>query len=354
MVGGAGNDYFVFNATGDVIVEANTVAGGIDAVLALVGNSGATTFSIAARPELENVQLGTLLVGSLPNAIGNAKDNVLLGNTFNNSLVGAAGNDTLKGSDGNDTLDGGAGIDSLEGGEGNDLYIVDGTDLVTEASDEGFDTVSTAINGYTLGANLENLILTGTAVNGTGNTLGNAITAGAGNGTLDGGDGNDTLNGGAGNDTLLGGIGDDVFIFDQGDSVQGGAGYDTLKVATTLGTASAPFDFALLATKLDSIDAIDITGTGNNAIHIDIADVAAITDGNEESKTLRIEGNRGANDTNGDFVRSSDNWTLLGLRQSEVGDWYYVEYVGEITSGPNAGFYTLLVHTDITQSFNLV
>ena len=57
---------------------------------------------------------------------------------------------------------------------------------------------------YTLGANVENLTLTGTGdINATGNTLDNTLTGNAGNNVLDGGAGNDTMSGGAGNDTYV-------------------------------------------------------------------------------------------------------------------------------------------------------
>ena len=74
----------------------------------------------------------------------------------------------------------------------------------------------------TLGANFENLTLTGVALVGTGNTLNNVITGNASNNTLNGLDGsdtlignggNDTLDGGTGNDTLTGNVGMDSFVF---------------------------------------------------------------------------------------------------------------------------------------------
>jgi Ca2+-binding RTX toxin-like protein len=81
---------------------------------------------------------------------------------------------------------------------------------------------------YTLGTNLENLILLGSGnINGTGNTVNNSLTGNAGNNTLDGGTGNDTMYGGLGNDTLVGGLGDDMFMYASGqgsDSVNGGTG----------------------------------------------------------------------------------------------------------------------------------
>jgi trimeric autotransporter adhesin len=123
-------------------------------------------------------------------------------------------------------LDGGAGNDTMVGGAGNDTYVVDSsTDVVTEGTNAGTDTVLSSIT-YTLGTNLENLTLTGIGnINGTGNTANNTLTGNAGNNTLDGGTGNDTLNGGLGNDTLIGGLGDDQFVYASGhgnDSVNGG------------------------------------------------------------------------------------------------------------------------------------
>ena len=75
---------------------------------------------------------------------------------------------------------------------------------MTEASSQGTDTVRVRIN-YTLGANVENLVLTGTGdINGTGNTLDNTITGNTGNNTLDGGFGDDTLmRAVTGNDTYV-------------------------------------------------------------------------------------------------------------------------------------------------------
>jgi Ca2+-binding RTX toxin-like protein len=124
------------------------------------------------------------------------------GNTLANVLTGGAGNDTL---------DGGTGIDTLIGGAGDDVYVVDvAGDVVTENLNEGTDQVRTSLASYTLGSNVENLTFTGTgAFTGTGNTLDNVITGGAGADNLSGAAGNDTLNGGAGNDTMAGGAGND-------------------------------------------------------------------------------------------------------------------------------------------------
>ena len=88
-------------------------------------------------------------------------------------------------------------------------------DVVTEAASEGTDTVQT-FTTWTLGANLENLILKGTgAINGAGNNLNNTITGNTGNNILKGNAGNDKLIGGAGVDKLTGGTGKDLFLFNN-------------------------------------------------------------------------------------------------------------------------------------------
>ena len=153
-----------------------------------------------------NVENLTLTGTSAINGTGNMLDNVLLGNSGVNTLTGGAGNDTLNG---------GAGADKMLGGLGNDIYVVDvSTDVVTENTNEGTDTVQSGIT-YTLGSNVENLTLTGTsAINGTGNTLDNVLVGNSAANTLNGGTGNDILNGGLGKDTLTGGAGNDFFVFD--------------------------------------------------------------------------------------------------------------------------------------------
>ena len=100
---------------------------------------------------------------------------------------GTSGSNLIDGGAGNDTLDGGAGADTMIGGTGNDTFIVDNVgDVVTENLNEGTDTVQSSIS-YTLGANVENLTLTGSGnINGTGNGDANVVTGNSGNNTLDG------------------------------------------------------------------------------------------------------------------------------------------------------------------------
>ncbi len=177
---------------------------------------------------------------------GLAGNDVLNGNGGDDRLDGGLGNDTLAGGAGSDRLDGGAGGDTMSGGAGDDTYVVDSSkDGVVENTNEGSDAVEAGVT-YTLPANVEHLVLTGTAaINGTGNALPNLVRGNGANNTLNGGTGNDILEGGAGNDTLTdtagaallnggmgadvlkGGAGSQMFLGGQGDdALTTGAGND--------------------------------------------------------------------------------------------------------------------------------
>ena len=185
--GGAGNDTYVVDATGDVVKESSTKATEIDTV------QSAVAWTLGA-----NVENLTLTGSKALNGTGNALNNTLTGNSAANVLDGGAGNDTL------------------DGGAGNDTYVVDATgDVVKESSTKAteIDTVQSAV-AWTLGANVENLTLTGSkALNGMGNALNNTLTGNTANNALDGGSGHDVLIGGGGTDRFTGGSGNDTFRF---------------------------------------------------------------------------------------------------------------------------------------------
>ncbi len=143
----------------------------------------------------------------IENLIGSAHNDSLTGNDAGNQIEGGDGNDTIAGGLGDDSLIGGSGNDNMSGGQGNDAYYVDSSgDSVSEQAGEGNDVVYAAAD-YTLAANLESLVLLGSAnIRGNGNDGDNLIS---GNG------GSNWLNGGLGNDTLIGGAGADYFMFND-------------------------------------------------------------------------------------------------------------------------------------------
>lgn len=184
--------------------------------------SSATSFTLAAGSK------NLLLTGNANvDGTGNDLGNVITGNTGNNHLYGGAGDDTL--SDG-------YGADTMAGGTGNDVYYINNPgklepDLIVEKAGEGIDTVVSS-SGYTLTANVENLVLTGKGgTTGVGNELNNVIVGNLGTNILDGGAGNDTLDGGAGADTLVGRSGNDLLTGGEGVDTfwfEPGGGKDTI------------------------------------------------------------------------------------------------------------------------------
>ena len=152
-----------------------------------------------------------ILKGSATAINGYGGNDSLFGDVGNDTLMGGSGSDKLAGDYGDDLLDGGTGTDAMYGGQGNDTYMVDDIgDTVTELFNEGTDIVQSSIT-YTLGTNLENLTLTGTAtINGTGNELANVVTGNDNSNWLYGKNGNDILYAGGGADWLYGGAGNDV------------------------------------------------------------------------------------------------------------------------------------------------
>jgi Ca2+-binding RTX toxin-like protein len=258
LIGGVGNDTYKVDSTADVVIE--LPGGGIDTVLS-------TAFSFTLGANVENL---TLTGSDAANAFGNDLANKITDSADSNvsfdfrALFGNGGDDTLVGNGNADHLFGGTGADSMVGGAGNDLYDVD--DVGDKVGESGpatdIDTVQSSIT-YTLGANLEDMRLVGTAnIDGTGNSLNNNIdvTGNSGDNVLSGLAGNDTLFAGTGNDLVLGGDGNDLLFLniDGGlDTAVGGAGSDTFQLFQT---------FAL-----DGLDVIaDFTG-GPGGDVIDLA-----------------------------------------------------------------------------------
>ena len=186
LVGGIGDDWLDGGAGNDKMkggIGNDTYA--IDAATDTIDEEGNTDGDDTVRASI-TVSLATLAGGVIEHA-------VLTGAGAINA-TGTSSANKLTGNDGANTLDGGGGADTLDGGKGNDLYVVDdGGDQVVESlagAAGGTDTVQSALT-FSLASltNVENLMLTGAAANGTGNGLANALIGNNGNNVLNGGGG---------------------------------------------------------------------------------------------------------------------------------------------------------------------
>ncbi len=368
--GGLGDDQFSIDGN-DTIIEG--VDGGNDTVV--------TTVSVTLSDNVENIYM----TGSDGiSGTGNTLNNAIYGNSAANTLNGGTGSDTLKGFDGNDiyvtdgndtiteytnsgtdtvqssvtytlgdnleyltltgslaingtgnalsnsltgnsaanTLDGGTGKDTLIGGDGDDTYVTDGNDTITEASDQGTDTVQSAIT-YTLGSNLEHLTLTGSsAINGTGNALNNGLIGNEAANTLNGGTGSDTLNGGTDSDALIGGSGDDTYVTDGNDTITEGTdeGTDLVQSSVTYSLGS---------------NVENLTLTGSSAIN-----------GTGNALANTITGNAVANTLDG----GTGNDTLIG---GSGNDTYMTDGNDTITEAADGGTDTVQIAITYTLGANL-
>ena len=245
--GGLGNDTYYLDNAGDLVIE-SSATGGID-----------TLISSVSRTLGANQENLTLSGAAAINGSGNELANKLIGNSANNVLNGKAGADTMV------------------GGLGNDTYYVDNvSDVVTEASVGGIDTVIASVT-RTLGIGQENLTLSGiAAINGSGNELVNKLTGNSANNLLDGGAANDTLSGGAGNDRLIGGAGKDVLT--------GGTGNDVFDFNSLSETGLTSTTWDVIADFVRGADKIDLSTldantaiTGNGAFTTVIGSSNAFT-----------------------------------------------------------------------------
>ena len=251
---------------------------------------------------------------------GTAGVDTLLGNNTSDIISGLGGNDRLEGRGGNDVLDGGLGIDLLIGGPGNDTYIIDNATEINKATaDAGVDLVKTTVT-YTLGNQQEHLTMLGTkGIGGTGNAGANTLIGNSGANVLSGGGGADSVDGGAGNDTL---------IFDALDvSLNGNTGTDTLKLSGT----GVNLDLGAVTVLLSGLEAIDLTGSGNNTLVITEATLLALS---VTSDVVQVRGNAG------DVVTAAGAWTQIA--NVTVSAQEYAQYT--------SGSAVLQVDLDVTRT----
>ena len=137
---------------------------------------------------------------------------------------------TIFGNSGNNLIDGGAGADVMAGGPATTPTSSTMSPMLwSRALGQGNDAVFASVN-YGLSANVETLVLQGSAdLQGFGNNLANTIFGNSGNNLIDGRAGVDVMAGGLGNDTY--------FVDNVADAVveSAGAGTDAVFASVNYG-----------------------------------------------------------------------------------------------------------------------
>ena len=360
---------------GDAIYSGHTPA------LAIFDNGGTDTLDLSGYGQQQRIDLNaearsdvggefnnvSIARGTvIENAIGGSGVDTITGNAANNTLNGGAGADILNGGEGSDTLIGGVGADTMNGGDGSDYYYVDNVgDTAAETNavqaTGGFDIVIATAN-FTLGTNIEQLVLRGAANAGTGNSSNNilyglesglALTfdggAGddviygstAGGNTLIGGDGVDTLLAYGGNNTMRGGLGSDIYYtYTASDVISeaGGDGIDTVYSNHSIVVG-------------DGLEQVILYGAATSAASTNATD-NNIFFGNSANGAVTLEGGGGADvlfgGNFGDTLIGGDGVDLLfgfgganNLQGGNETDVYYLESgLDTITETVGGGFDT--------------
>lgn len=189
----------VATRTGDTVYGFNSNAGAaLDAALnpkvayTVVDSGGHDTLDYSRFSANQLIDLGEEHFSN----VGGLMGNVAIGRgTIIEDAIGGSGADRLIGN---------AAVNVLKGGGGDDTYVIQTIgDKAIEADRGGNDTVEASVSYSLQGQFVETLKLTGTiAIDGTGNTLANAIFGNAAANVIDGKEGVDRLTGGAGRDTF--------------------------------------------------------------------------------------------------------------------------------------------------------
>ncbi|MDO8705889.1 MAG: FG-GAP-like repeat-containing protein, partial [Sulfuricaulis sp.] len=383
--GQAGRSYVVFGTAATAPINLSAIAAGtggfvINGECAGGDRSGS---SVASAGDINGDGLADLIIGALTSyAVGNqaGRSYVVFGQTANTAInlsdiANNIGGFVINGQCANDRSGNSVASAGDVNGDGlNDLIVGARQSDPAAGADAGRSYV---IFGSTDGA------FTQTAVDQLG-TGGNDTLTGTGvSETIVGGAGDDVLIGLGGADVLYGGAGNDNFVLNDSNlaalslgitdgqlaRIDGGSGIDTL----TLPGLGWSFDLTAIAnqgastpgsqSRIESIERIDLTGSGNNTLTLALSDVLDMTgmnsfnnangwaDGTVNPYNLAAGGANGINpeqrhqlviDGNaGDVVNSTGWGTTLGTVTNN-GHTYEVYNAGS--------FAQLLIDQTITQA----
>lgn len=216
-------------------------------------------------------------------------------------------------------------------------------------------TVTVEVAGFTYNSSNNTYSITGATDNAEiifddDTNSNDIINAGGGNDIVFGNGGNDILDGQGGVDVLFGGVGNDILKLDLIDLTgthatiyDGGSGTDTLRFT---GTGQSLDLTGIAQGKIVGIETIDLTGTGNNSLTLNIQDVLDIgdrifdpsfnkNDKFESKDALQVDGDAG------DSLTMKGNWHMIAPTNAPAG--YDVYASG--TDGTNETAYLIVSET---------
>lgn len=310
------SDIYLINLTSDhpaaEIHDSGTT--GVDEVrFASTTASTLTLYSGDTGIEQVVIGTGTAATGVTSGTTALNVNAALLANAV--TIIGNAGKNSLTGSAYDDVLDGRVGADTLIGGNGNDTYLVDNSaDLITETASGGNNDSVFASVSYVLAANVENLMLLGSAVSATGNVSNNLIIGNSAKNVLDGKAGIDILDGKEGSDIYLIGLASDHPVAEINDS--GVSGIDEVRFAATSASTLNLYAGDIGIEKV-------VVGTGTAATAVTTGSTALNVNASAVNNGLSITGNGGANSligtAYGDILSGGNgNDTLTGGAGSDL------------------------------------
>jgi hypothetical protein len=288
----AGRSYVVFGKADTTAVALSAIAaGGGGFIMDSQGRDDFNGISVAGAGDVNGDGLADLIVGAFGSdpAAGEAagRSYLVYGRTGTSSIqlsnvAAGHGGFVINGECANDLS--GSGVAGAGDVNGDGL-----ADLLVAASGSGPGGGAYVILGATTGA------FSQTAIDQLGGDADDTLTGSPAGDVLVGGAGNDTLVGNGGPDVLYGGPGDDTLVLDRRGikalsagfkrgagllaRLDGGTGLDTLKLSGTRIT----LDLRTIAnqggsspdsnSRIESIERIDLTGSGNNTLQINVNDV---------------------------------------------------------------------------------
>ncbi len=167
-----------------------------------------------------------------------------------------------------------------------------------DVNGDGFDDLIVGAPREGFSESGEAYVVFGGAFGGDGTPVTTTGTAAAE--VLIGGLGDDSLTGGGGADVFRSGAGDDLLTVADVDfaRIDGGTGFDTLALAG----AGLHLDFSAIdsSSKVTDIEAVDLTGSGDNSLVLNVQDLLQLSD---ETNDLFVLGDTGDTvELTGDFA----------------------------------------------------